>query len=155
LQEVREQTAGAKVSPPPADNPRAAEPGGEDAAKKAVDAAKAKRDRVRRKRELVQTQKELLDRVTTALEACRSAAVASQNAVDDLRPYALECVLRVKDGSLAEDKVPGTLNPGFLAKKKRQLRDDLAGLKAKSADVQKGEAAVARLLGEANKAALA
>jgi small-conductance mechanosensitive channel len=152
LEDVREQTDGVARRTSPAVNPAAP---GEGPAKKAVDAAKAKQDVAKQRVKLVQTQKELLDRITAGLEACRSAAVAFQNALDDLKAYALETGLRVKDGSLAEDKVPAGLKPEFLEKKKGELIDGLARLKAKAGDVQKGQEAVARLLEEANKAALA
>jgi small-conductance mechanosensitive channel len=150
LEEVRKQIDGLKP-PAPADD----RPAGEDAAKKAVDAARAKQDLVRRKLKLVQTRKERLDRVTVNLEACVSATVAFQNAIDDLKAYALECDLRVKDGSLAGDKVPAALKPGGLEKKQEQLIDELAGLKSKSAEVEKAQSAIGKLLEDANKAALA
>src|SRR5262249_32712004 len=76
--------------PPPRAGPGAGPPAGEAAARKAVDAARARKDVVGRKLKLVQTQKELLDRVTAGLEACRSAALAFQNALDGLKSYALE-----------------------------------------------------------------
>jgi small-conductance mechanosensitive channel len=155
LEEVRKQTDDLKVAPRPTGNPASRQPPGEEAARKAVDAASAQQDAVRRKLKLVQTQKELLDRVATVLEGCQLSAVAFQNALDDLKAYALESALRVKDGSLAEEKMPGRLKPDFLDKKQRELRDSLAGLKTKSAEVQKGQGAVVRLLEEANKAGLA
>ena len=150
LDEVRKQTDAVK-GPRPADD----RPPGEDAAQKAVDAARAKQEVVRRKLKLVQTQKELLDRVTVSLEGCVTAAVAFQNAMDDLKAYALEIGLRVKDGTLAEDKAPAVLTPEALQKKKEQLTDDQGRLKTRSADVQKAQTAIAKLLEEANKAALA
>jgi small-conductance mechanosensitive channel len=147
LEEVRGQTDDV----PPAPGGR---PAGEDP-KKAVDAARTKQDVVRRQLKRVQTQKELLDRVAAGIEACRSAAVAFQNALDDLKAYSLETALRVKDGTLAEDKAPAGLKPESLYKKKRKVSDALAGLQTKSADLQKGQEAVARLLEETNRAALA
>jgi small-conductance mechanosensitive channel len=155
LQEVRDQTARAKSSSPGAPNSKAGQASGADAAKKAVDAARAKKDRAGRKLRLVQTQKELLDRVTAALEGCRSSALAVQNALDDLKAYALESGLRVKDGSLAEAKVPDLLKADFLQKKRRELADDLRRLKTKAADLRAGQTEVARLREQAAKAALA
>jgi small-conductance mechanosensitive channel len=155
LEEVRKQTDGVKALPAPAGNPEAAVSPGEAPAKKAVDAAKVKQDAVKHQLKLVQTQKELLDRITTQLEGCRSAAVAFQNALDDLKGYALESELRVKDGTLAKDKVPGGLKPDFLDKKRGELLDGLARLKKKTAGVRKGQEAVARLLEDTSKAALA
>jgi small-conductance mechanosensitive channel len=155
LDEVRRQTDAVKVSPPPTARTTAAPPPGEVAAKKALDAARARRAVVRKKLKLVETQKELLDRVTTRLEGCRAAVVAFQNAQGDLKAYALECRLRVKDGSLAEDQVPAELTAKSREKKDRQLKDDLAKLQTKSAEVRKGQKAVARLREATNKAALA
>src|SRR5262249_54623716 len=100
-------------------------------------------------------QKELLDRVNNAQEGARSAAVAFQNALDDLKVYSLEGGLRVKDGTLAEDKLPATLKPESLEKKRHELADDLTRLTARTTDGQKGQEAIAKLLDEANKAALA
>jgi small-conductance mechanosensitive channel len=150
LDDARRQTDEVTV-PPPSGGP----PAGEDAAKKAVEAARSRQDAVRRRLKLVQSQKEALDRVGAALEACQSSAVAFINALDDLKAYALEINLRVKDGSLAEDRAPPALKGEFLYRKKRDLNTGLAGLKTKSADVQKGQEAIARLLEETNKAALA
>jgi small-conductance mechanosensitive channel len=155
LTEVRTQTDALKVAAPGAARSAAVQPPGEKEARKAVDAARARQELVRRKLNLVQTQKQLLDQVTTGLEGCRSAVVAFQNALDDLKAYALESSLRVKDGSLAGDKLPDGLKPEFLETKRRTLSDDLARLKTKSAEVQKGQEAVARLLGEVNKTLLA
>jgi small-conductance mechanosensitive channel len=167
LAEVRERAEGVKTAPDSAtgsgDGPaaqaapvsQAAKASGENAAKKALDAAKAKQDVVARKLKLVQAEKELLDRIATTIEACLSAGVAFQNALEDLRAYTLECRLRVKDGSLAEDKVPGGLKPEFPEKKKSALLLELAELKAKVAGVQKEQEAVARRLAEASKAVLA
>jgi small-conductance mechanosensitive channel len=154
LEEVRAQ-AGRVPEPPPADSKVAAQPATERGAKKAVEAAKAKQEAVRRQRQLVQAQKDLLDRLAVWLEACRSAAVAFQNALDDLKAYALESSLRVKDGSLAEAKVHAMLKADLLEKKKRELGEELTRLKTKSADVQRGQEAVARLLDQAAKAVLA
>jgi hypothetical protein len=155
LAEVRRQIDLAQAQPAATGDPAAAVPSGEGSAKKAVDAAKAKHDAVKRTLKLVQTQKDLLDRITTQLEACQSAAVAFQNALDDLKGYALECELRVKDGTLAKDKVPGGLTDDFVDKKRGELRGGLARLKAKAADLRNGQEAVARLLEDANKAGLA
>jgi small-conductance mechanosensitive channel len=155
LEEARQQADGASEAPPPAAGKDAVQPPGKDAAHKALDAAKAKQDAARQQVKRVQAQKELLDRQMTAVEACRAATVAFQNALDDLRPYALECVLRVKDGSLPEDRVPAPLKDDLVDKKKRELGDELARLKTKAADAQKGQEAVAGLREKATKAALA
>jgi small-conductance mechanosensitive channel len=164
LAEVRTTTDGGKTAPPSPTGPevdKAAKVGkparlsSEDSAKKALDAAKAKQGVAGRKLKLARAEKELLDRIATAIEACLSAGAAFQNALEDLRAYTLETGLRVKDGSLAEDKVPRELKPDFSEKKKAALLHDLAGLKAKVAGVHKEQEAVAGRLAEASKAVLA
>ncbi len=155
LEEIRKQTEAGNVASFPAVDRAAAPPAGEHAAKEALDAARANQARIQQQRKRIQTQKELLDRVTARLEECRPAAVAFQNALDDLKAYVLESGLRVKDGSLLEDRVPVHLKPEYRDRKKRELRDELARLKAKAADVPQGQEAVARLLDRANKAVLA
>jgi small-conductance mechanosensitive channel len=153
LDDVRTQTdeASQSTNVTPADSQKQ----GEKAAKKAVDEARAKQDKVRHTLKLVETQKALLGRVLGGIETCQSSAGAFQNVLDDLRAYAFEAKLRVKDGSLGEDKVPGDLKADVLDKKKRELHDDVARLSKKSADMQRGQEAVARLLDDATKAALA
>src|SRR5262249_3366371 len=102
LADVRTQTDLLQTgAPPPTDDP----------IKKAVDAAKAKQDVANRKLKLVQSQKDLLGRVATAVEGCRATTVAFQNTLADLKAYALEAGLRVKDGSLAESRMPRELTP--------------------------------------------
>jgi small-conductance mechanosensitive channel len=155
LDEVRKQLADMKQAPAANAKQGAGPPVGEDAAKKAVDAAKSRQADLRRKLKLVQAQKDLLDRVTTSLDGCRSAALAFQNALDDLRTYALEAMLRAKDGSLAEGMVPDKLKPDQLEKRKKQLADDMSRLAAKVTEARQGQEAVARLLEKTNKAALA
>ena len=154
LDEIRLQ-AEAVTIPPPTSDSATGRPPDEHAAEKAVEAAKARQDLVQRKSKLVQAHKELLDRVTTGLDGCQSAAVAFQNALDDLKAYALEAGLRIKDGSLTLDQLPDPLQPESLEKKRRQLTDELARLKAKTANGQKGQEAIAKLLDEATRAGLA
>jgi small-conductance mechanosensitive channel len=145
LDDVRKQSAMVKgVAPAPAEDP----------IKKAVDAAKTKQDVITRKLKLVQAQKDLLGRVATGVEGCRSTTVAFQNTLDDLKAYVLEAGLRVKDGSLAESKLPRELKPEFLEKKKEELLAELVRLKAGTADAQKEQEALAKVLDEVNKAAL-
>src|SRR5262249_58743184 len=107
----------------------------------------------RHKLRLVQARKALLDRVSAALDASQSAAVALLNALDGLKPYAIEIGLRVKDGSLAADKVPPELTADALEKKRKDLAADQ--VKRKAADARKDQAAVAGQLEGANKAVLA
>jgi small-conductance mechanosensitive channel len=146
LEDVRTQTDVVKgVAPAPADDP----------IKKAVDAARAKQDVVNRKRKLLQSQKDLLGRVATGVEGCRATTVAFQNTLVDLKAYALEAGLRVKDGSLDESMLPRELKPEFLEKKREELLAELARLQAKAADAQKKQEALAKVLDEVNKASLA
>jgi small-conductance mechanosensitive channel len=81
--------------------------------------------------------------------------VAFQNALADLKAYALEARLRVKDGSLAESMLPRELKPEFLEKKREELVAELARLQATTADAQKKQEALAKVLDEVNKASLA
>jgi small-conductance mechanosensitive channel len=155
LAEVRNQTDAVKALSATPANPVAAVPRGEGPAKKVVDAAKAKQEVVKRRLKLVQTQKELLDRITTQLEGCQSAAVAFQNALDDLKRYALEGELRMQDGTLAKDKVVGGLNADFLDKKRGELLEGLGRLRTKTAGMRKEQEPVARMLEDTSKAALA
>src|SRR5262249_36412766 len=137
LEDVRKQTDQVKgVAPAPADDP----------IKKAVDAAKAKQEVVNRKLKLVQSQKDLLGRVATGVEGCRTTTVAFQNTLDDLKAYALEAGLRVKDGSFAESTVPRELKPDFLEKKREELVAELARLQATGAEAQKQQEALAKVL---------
>src|SRR5262245_35601248 len=127
----------------------------DDPVKKAVDAAKAKQDVLNRKFKLVQSQKDLLGRVATGVEGCRATTVAFQNTLADLKAYAFEAGLRVKDGSLAESMLPRELKPAFLKKKREELLAELARLQATAADTQKKQEALAKVLDEVNKASLA
>src|SRR5262245_13776287 len=133
LEEAREQAEALKPAPAAPDKPPAMEVSGEEAARKAVEAAKAKQDLAKRKLKLAGAQKELLDRVLAAIEGCRSAAGVFQNALHDLRAYALEADLRVKDGTLPDAKTPDALKASFLEQKKRDLLDDLDRLTTTSA----------------------
>src|SRR5262249_37271791 len=118
-------------------------------------AAKAKQDVLNRKLKLVQSQKDLLGRVATAVEGCRATTVAFQNMLADLKAYAFEAGLRVKDGSLAEGMVPRELKPAFLQQKREELLAELARLQATAADAQKRQETLAKVLDEVNKASLA
>src|SRR5262249_55786335 len=146
LDDVRMQTDLVKgAEPAPTDDP----------VKKAVDAAKAKQDVLNRKLKLVQSQKDLLGRVATGVEGCRATTVAFQNTLADLKTYALEAGLRVKDGSLDENMLPRELKPAFLEKKREELLAELARLQTMAADTQTKQEALAKVLDEVNKASLA
>jgi small-conductance mechanosensitive channel len=145
LDDVREQAGVVKAAAPAA---------ADDPIKKAVDAARAKQDAVNRKRKLVQSQKELLARVATGVEGCRATTVAFQNTLADLKAYALEASLRVKDGSLAKSMLPRELKPEFLEKKRDELVAELARLQGATVDVQKQQEALAKILDEVTKASL-
>jgi small-conductance mechanosensitive channel len=132
--------------------PSGKEPTAEDKARVTGDAARATLDAARRQLQQVQSRKELLDRVSAGLDAGRSAAVAFLNALDDLKPYAIEIGLRVKDGSLAADKVPPEFAADALEKKRKELAADQEKRRQKEADAPKAQAGVARQLEEANRA---
>ena len=68
----------------------------------------------------MQTRKGLLDRLSAAVDAGQSAGVAFLNALDDLKPYAVEIGLRLKDGTLANTKVPPELSTEALEKRRKQ-----------------------------------
>jgi len=158
LGEATEKADGPPEAKTPAPRPPDSEgkgPAAEDKAQAAVDAAKARQDEARHKLRLVQARKALLDRVSAALDASQSAAVAFLNALDGLKPYAVEIGLRVKDGSLAADKVPPELTADALEKKRKDLAADQVKRKRKAADARKDQAAVAGQLEGANKAVLA
>jgi small-conductance mechanosensitive channel len=154
LQELQDKITRAKASPPGTANPKVGQRTAADAAKKVLDRARAKKDFFRRQLQRIQAQRGLQDRVSTALEASRSATVAFQNTLDDLKAYAVESGLRVKDGSLAEKMVPKVLKPAFLEKKRSELTHEMGRLKTKVADVQQGQKTVARLQEQTSKAAL-
>jgi small-conductance mechanosensitive channel len=147
--------AGADAAAPRTGGPAEKELTAEDKARAAEDAAKAKLEAARRQLKQVQSRKELLDRVSAGIDAGRSAGVAFQSALDDLRPYAIEIGLRIKDGSLAADKVPPELSADALAKRRKDLAADQRKQQQKAADAPKAQAAVARQLEEASKAVLA
>jgi small-conductance mechanosensitive channel len=155
LDEVRKQLTGTKGAAPAETKQSAGQPAGEEAAKKAVEVAKARQADSRRTLKLVQAQKELLDRVATSLDGCRSAALAFQNVLDDLRPYAIETRLRVKDGSLAEDKAPDALKSDNLEQSKKKLTEEMARLTTRAGEIRQGQEAIAKLLEKTSKAALA
>jgi small-conductance mechanosensitive channel len=155
LEDIRRQIEQPSTAPQAAARQRKGPSNEEEAARKALDAARKTREMVKRKSKWVQNEKELLDRITTRLEEGRSATVAFQNTLEDLKGFALESALRVKDGSLTEDKVPAELKPPFLGKKKQDLLDGMARLRQRSAEVQKEQQQSARHLEEANKAVLA
>jgi small-conductance mechanosensitive channel len=127
----------------------------EDKARAAGDAAKVKRDAARRQLKLIQSRKELLDRVAAGLDTGKLTAVAFLNALDDLKPYTIEIGLRIKDGTLAADKIPHELSADALEKKRKDVAADQAKRQLTSADAPKAQAAVAKQLEEANKAVLA
>src|ERR1700677_2967185 len=128
---------------------------GEKSAEKAVESARAQQQAVRRALKLTEVQKTLLGRTANAIDACQTAAAALQNALDDLQAFAQEARLRVQDSSLAGNAAPDSLKEEYLHKLTNRLRDDLAVLKRKAAETQRGQENVARLQDDAGKAALA
>jgi small-conductance mechanosensitive channel len=135
--------------------PMRKKPTAEEEAQAALDAAKVKLEAAKRKLKLIQVQKDLLGRLSSALDAGQLAAVACLNALDDLKPYTIEIGLRVKDSSLAADKVPAQLTPESLDKKRADLAAGEVKRKQKAADAPKAQAKVAKQLEEANKDVLA
>jgi hypothetical protein len=93
---------------PPVADPTA--PAALKGATQAVAAAKKQQEAARARRKLAQPRKDRLNRVATELEAALSAAAAFLKALDDLKPFAVEIGLRLKDGTLAEAAAPRTSN---------------------------------------------
>jgi small-conductance mechanosensitive channel len=158
LEEATKQAdapGGTEAAGPRPNGPAGKEPTAEEKARAAEDAAKAKLEAARRHLKQVQSRKDLLDRVSAGVDGSRSAAVAFLNALDDLKPYTIEIRLRVKDGSLAADKVPPELSADALEKKRKELAAEQVKRQQKAADAPKAQAAVARQLQEASKAVLA
>jgi small-conductance mechanosensitive channel len=153
LEEATQQADAAVEAKTP--GPRSPDPTADDKARAAVEAVKARLDRAGRKLKLVQARKGLLDRVSAGVDAGQSAAVAFLNALDDLKPDAIEIELRVKDGSLAAAKVPPELAPAALDQKRKDLAADQMQRQKKAAEAQKAQADVAKQLEEATKDVLA
>jgi small-conductance mechanosensitive channel len=120
----------------------------------ALEAAKARQAVAQAALKRAQTRKDLLARVAGAIDAGQSAAVAYQNTLDELGPYAIEIGLRVRDGTLPANAAPELRTPVLTAKKK-DLTEIRAGLKQKAEENPKALAAAAAQLAEAEKAALA
>ena len=97
------------VAEPKIPDPVDKKPTAEEKAQAVLDAAKSRQAAVRQKLKLVQARKELLDRASSRAEAADSASLAFLQALDDLKSFTLEIELRVKDGSLAPDKIPPDL----------------------------------------------
>src|SRR5262249_23469715 len=98
------------IKPPDAPPPNKTDmPSAEDAARAALAAARTRQGAPARSLKRGQAQKALVDRAVTATDASRTAAAAFLAALDDLRPHVVEIALRVKDDSLAADKVPWNL----------------------------------------------
>src|SRR5262249_1458638 len=153
LEEAAHQADAEVEAKPP--GPRPPDSTADEKARAAVEAAKAKLDTAGRKLKLVQARKGLLDRVSAGVEAGQSSGVAFLNALDDLKPYAIELGLRVKDGSLAGGQVPPELATTALDQKRKDLAADQTKRQQKAADAQKAQADVANQLEEATKAVLA
>ncbi|MCI0700324.1 MAG: hypothetical protein L0241_04510, partial [Planctomycetia bacterium] len=104
-----------EFKPPPA--PKKEENGNLEKAKAAVDAAKIKVEVAKQQLKLVQTVRGLLERSVSAADAAQSAASVFVSAIDDLKPYAVEFVLREKDGTLGGS---ARFSPDDLAKKRAE-----------------------------------
>ncbi len=136
-------------------SPKPADPTAETKAQAAVDATRLKQEAARRQLKLVQARKGLLDRLSAALDAGQTAGVAFLNALDDLKPYAVEIGLRVKDGTLPNAKAPPEFAAEALTTKRKNLAADQEMRKEKAENARKALAAMVKTLEEANKGSMA
>jgi small-conductance mechanosensitive channel len=136
---------------PKKDEPKGKDTLNEEVAKAAVDAAKGKAEFARRKLKLAQTRKQLQEQVATAAEESQSAASAFQTALDDLKPFAVEIALRLKDGTLTVEP-PAALVPDALEKKRKAHTAALEKIKDRLTAARKSVEAAAKSLDEADKA---
>jgi small-conductance mechanosensitive channel len=127
----------------------------EEAARAALERARGREKVAKRSLQLTDAEAEWLRQLAARLEAARSAGLALQNALDDLKGQVVEIELRVKDGTLAEEKVPPPLRPEAVEKQKREVLAELAALKGKQEEVPKALARVAALRETALKGVLA
>jgi small-conductance mechanosensitive channel len=125
-----------------------------EAAKSALDHHRARVAACKRRLELAQDEKSRLGQMAASLEACQSAALAFTNALEDLRLFALEISLRVKDRSLPESAVPAGLAPDDLAERRKGLLADQERWRQKGQEVQRLLGATAKRGEEARKAVL-
>src|SRR5262249_8026920 len=113
--------------------------------------AKARADFAKQKLKLTLARKALQERVATAIEGVQSASVAFQTTLDDLKPFAIELGLRVKDGTLTEDKLPAHLTAEALSKRRENLVAAQDKLKTKLTAARKADEVAAKLLSETEK----
>jgi small-conductance mechanosensitive channel len=148
LEDVRTQAAGVKIPPSPATAPA-------PLPRAAMDAATLRKTASAQALRLAQAQKALLDRISAACDACQASETACLNALDELRPYAVEVALRVSDNSIASDKSPAFLMEQALLKRRTELRSGREKRKARVAVLTKEQDAAVKSVEEAGKILLA
>jgi small-conductance mechanosensitive channel len=123
----------------------------ENAAALALDAAKSKAEFAKRRLKLAQTREQLQGRVATAVEGLQAAAGSFQTALDDLKPFAVEIALRLKDGSMTGVRPDGFL-PDSLGMKRRDHAAKQEKIKDRLSEARRSMEAAAKLLDDAEKA---
>ena len=102
-------------------------------------------DFARRRLKLVQTRKQLQEKVAAAAEGLQSAAGAFQAALDDLKPFAVELDLRLKDGTMTGGPPAGLL-PDTLEKRRQEHAAALGKIKDRLSEARGAVEAAAKSL---------
>lgn len=125
----------------------------EDLAKAAVDTAKRKADFTRQKHKLTLAVKQLQSKVAAAVETLQFSVGAFQAAIDDLKPYAVEFDLRIKDNTF-DGKIPidTRLLPGSLALKRKEIVVGQDRLRDRLAEARRAIETTSKVLEEDEKA---
>src|SRR5262249_41010923 len=142
----------------PAQVPPAADPAAPAALKGATQAvveAKKQQEAAKTRLKQAQARKDALSRGATDLEAAPSPVTASLKALDDLKPFAVEIGLRLKDGTLGEAAAPAHLQPAALEKTRAEVAAEPARLRKKVGEATAAQAEVGKQLQEADKGVLA
>lgn len=125
-------------------------PSEEEVARAALERAEARQKAAKRALELAEAEGKWLRRIADCTQRAQSAGTALQDALEDLKEYVLEIELRVKDGTLAEEKVPLPLKNESIEKKKGEVLERLGVLKRKQEEGQKALAEASK--GEESRA---
>jgi small-conductance mechanosensitive channel len=150
VKELADLTA-PKTGPNKIDDPKLKGTVDENAAALALDAAKIKAEFARRRLKLAQTREQSQGKVATALEGLQAAAGAFQMALDDLKPFAVEISLRLKDGTMTGLR-PDELLPDALRMKCKDHAAKQEKIKDRLSEARRSMEATAKLLDEAEKA---
>ena len=94
--------------------------------------AKIRLEALRQNLTLIQTEKDLSDEFIRQTDNALSAVQAFISTIDGISLHLLEINLRVKDGTLSPDKIPGVLNPQKLDTLKQELTESQKELRKKA-----------------------